>query len=54
MFAVILTEFSSKGITSAFVMVSEEDLRLLGITEGIMIDWYNKIIYGVSDPPCGG
>jgi gamma-glutamyltranspeptidase/glutathione hydrolase len=30
------------------------ELRILGIAEGILIDSYNKIIYGASDPRGGG
>ena len=30
------------------------ELRILGIAEGILVDSYNKIIYGASDPRGGG
>jgi hypothetical protein len=38
-----------------YAFVDEDaESRILGITEGIMIDRVNKIIYGASDPRGGG
>ena len=42
-------------IKMGYTFVDDDaELRIIGITEGIMIDQENKIIYGASDPRGGG
>jgi gamma-glutamyltranspeptidase len=50
-YKIIIEELAAMGY--AFVDEDAES-RILGITEGIMIDRVNKIIYGASDPRGGG
>jgi len=53
---IALTEEVKKELIEMDYALAEDsaDLRIIGIAEGIMIDWKNKIIYGASDPRSGG
>ncbi len=42
-------------VEMGYTFVDEDaEFRIIGITEGIMIDRENKIIYGAADPRGGG